>query len=392
MRPDYDIVILGGGCAGLSLASRLAASAGGGLRIGVVEPRHAYADDRTWCFWHIRPTGFEAAISKRWDHWRLAHGPRSVVRGSRKAPYAMVRSADFYRQAVGRLDAAAHIDLLMGTSAGRIVPRTGTCLEVETSSGPIAAGWVLDSRPTRGAAGGGHGLLQCFSGWEIEVERPAFDPDTVELMRFYQRGDGSISFFYTLPLSPRHALIEATVFSQFPVPYGTLDLDLRHEVERRVAGSGYRIVRRETGTIPMAPGRPPPTGHPRHLRIGTPGGAVRASTGYAFARIQRWAADCARSVLRHGRPIGHPPRRRVDDWMDRVFLQAIAARPDRAPGYFLDLFAGTPVDRLLRFLNDDAGMLDVMHVMMALPTWPFLQQAVRRPAMRAIPIGSEAVR
>ena len=40
---DTDVAILGGGCAGLSLAVRLATS---GLRVTVIEPRLGYGDDR----------------------------------------------------------------------------------------------------------------------------------------------------------------------------------------------------------------------------------------------------------------------------------------------------------------------------------------------------------
>ena len=40
---DTDVAILGCGCAGLSLAVRLA---GSGLRVTLVEPRLEYKDDR----------------------------------------------------------------------------------------------------------------------------------------------------------------------------------------------------------------------------------------------------------------------------------------------------------------------------------------------------------
>ena len=47
----YDIVIIGGGLAGLSLATRLAASRFQHLRVVVLEPRTQYVRDRTWCYW-----------------------------------------------------------------------------------------------------------------------------------------------------------------------------------------------------------------------------------------------------------------------------------------------------------------------------------------------------
>ena len=49
-HPDYDLIIIGGGCAGLSLARRLIEDEST-LRVLILEHRDAYSDDRTWCFW-----------------------------------------------------------------------------------------------------------------------------------------------------------------------------------------------------------------------------------------------------------------------------------------------------------------------------------------------------
>jgi len=55
MQPDLDLLILGGGCAGLSLGDRLAEqpSRPGGTMI--IEARQAYVNDRTWCFGRLAP-------------------------------------------------------------------------------------------------------------------------------------------------------------------------------------------------------------------------------------------------------------------------------------------------------------------------------------------------
>ena len=48
---EYDVMILGGGCAGLSLASRLAELGSNCPRVLIPEKRPVYSNDRTWCFW-----------------------------------------------------------------------------------------------------------------------------------------------------------------------------------------------------------------------------------------------------------------------------------------------------------------------------------------------------
>ena len=59
---DTDVAILGGGCAGLSLAVRLA---GTGLRVTVVEPRLEYEDDRVWSFFRTRPLTMTTSIVEK---------------------------------------------------------------------------------------------------------------------------------------------------------------------------------------------------------------------------------------------------------------------------------------------------------------------------------------
>jgi lycopene beta-cyclase len=48
MTPDTDVLILGGGCAGLSLAVALAERAPA-MRVDTLEARMDYTRDRTWC-------------------------------------------------------------------------------------------------------------------------------------------------------------------------------------------------------------------------------------------------------------------------------------------------------------------------------------------------------
>ncbi len=53
MHSHVDLLILGGGCAGLSLASRLAEFGKDAPKVLIIEQRESYTNDRTWCFWDI---------------------------------------------------------------------------------------------------------------------------------------------------------------------------------------------------------------------------------------------------------------------------------------------------------------------------------------------------
>jgi lycopene beta-cyclase len=58
-----------------------------------------------------------------------------------------------------------------------------------------------------------------------------------------------------------------------------------------------------------------------------------------------------------------------------VFLQVLAAKPERGPALFDTLFRKAPRDRLERFLSGSTKAADRVSVMASLPPLPFLQAA-----------------
>ena len=118
---DADALIIGGGCAGLSLAVHVveAAQRAGRAcpRVLVVEPRTTYTRDRTWCGWRISEHPFAAAVSHRWTRWAVVEGDRRVVRGTHGHPYEHIPADAFYALALRKLAAAPAVTLQLGVTA-----------------------------------------------------------------------------------------------------------------------------------------------------------------------------------------------------------------------------------------------------------------------------------
>jgi lycopene beta-cyclase len=121
------------------------------------------------------------------------------------------------------------------------------------------------------------------------------------------------------------------------------------------------------------------------LAIGSRGGRVRASTGYSVTRILTDSRAIARSLAEHGHPFVVPPDPRRDRVLDRVWLRALARERAGLEPAFLRLFAGAPIDGVLRFLDGRAGPGDVARVVRALPPAPFLRAAVLSAADTVLP-------
>jgi lycopene beta-cyclase len=371
-----DVVILGGGLAGLALAERLATRSAGG-RVVVVEPRTRYEDDRSWAFWAPTTSPWAAAAAARWDRWRFS--VRAGGDALCAAPgwcYAMVRSSTVYDAAQRAINASADVTLATGVRALRL-RRMGGQVEVETSTGPILARHVVDARPPDPGQLAASTMFQSFYGREIEWphDAPEAIADVMADMRCDEKG---FVFAYVLPLSARRGLVEITRFAPTPYGRGALAADLDALLGAR-GWAGARVLREESAVLPM--GLPRPTGEASIdavVRAGTAAGALRSSSGYGFLRIQAWADRCASAITGGGAPIPHPPEPGWRRWMDAVFLRALTDQPERAPEVFLRLASRVPPAALLRFLSDRANPGDVLRVMSALPSAPFLRAASSR--------------
>jgi len=102
-KPSHELIILGAGCAGLSLCCHL-------LDQGVTSPillldrRTGYADDRTWCFWNTRPTLFSPLISHAWHRWCVRDNDgHDAVQFQTGSGYSCIQGADFYAYALDQI-------------------------------------------------------------------------------------------------------------------------------------------------------------------------------------------------------------------------------------------------------------------------------------------------
>jgi lycopene beta-cyclase len=390
-EPDVDVAIVGGGLAGLSLAVRLAQA--GGPSVAVLEPRPAYARDRTWCFWPLRRHPFAAAVDRSWPAVAV-DGPGGPLRLDRGLPYQRIPADRLYALAQDRLARSDTVRLHTGVRVDGLAENADR-VRLDTSAGPMTARIAVDTRPPRP---GPAAWTQAFAGFEVETARPRFAPDTATLMAFRPE-PGAVRFFYVLPDGPTRALVEETRF--LPTRTGPPDPETAAQAVARYVGPDLVAQTPiERAAIPMDPGltgRPPPG---RIVPLGVRGGAGRAATGYAFLAIQRQADALAARLVRQDPatfgPMAAPaPRSTLVDAMDRLFLDVLRRRtldgpPEAAPALFEALFRRVPTPALQRFLGDAPRPADLVRVAAALPTGPFLAELARPAPASPGPAGVPA--
>jgi len=375
MSEVFDLVVLGGGCAGLSLSIALEAHGSRAPRTLVVESRPVYQNDRTWCFWSDRFQVLPYKIQHLWQTMGVSHGGQSVTLDCDLTPYHMLAGKDFYTSALASIDRQPNVTLQMGTSLEGEPIFDGNVWTLDTSAGRILARAVVDTRPPTKAVSGGSTLWQSFYGVEIECEAAIFDELKLDLMNFLDPDPRHVPFVYVLPVTPTRALIELTVFGAQPLGRSELSDQLSTAVAKLVDGALYDILRTEHGILPMGLSDPAGSAHKSFVRVGVMAGSARPSTGYSFQRIQTWAQACAASLARHKQPIPHQPDPLPLRLMDQIFLDVLKADPARGGAIFFALFSGVKTARVIRFLSGRGGVADSLAVVMAMPFAPFLRVA-----------------
>jgi lycopene beta-cyclase len=379
-----DLLILGGGCAGLSLARRLATLGDRCPRTQILERRSHYLPDRTWCFWNEPTAALTELIAHRWPVVSLAMGERVIQVACAETPYAMVPAAVFYQDSLAKLAQTPQLKLELDVAVLTTPQKVAGQWHVETSAGTRSAKNLIDTRPPTTLQPDSALLWQSFLGHEIECQTSVFEPGVAEIMHFATEARGAILFFYLLPFSPQRALLEVTVFAREPWQPDNFHPEMQAFLHRRLGDARYTILRSEHGVLPMGHPRTPPAADGSYVTAGLFAGGARPSSGYAFQRIQRWATDCAAALGAGLPPVPQRPDPAILRGMDQVFLRVLRRQPELAPELFLALFEKVEIAALVRFMSDRASVADCVAIVSALPAGLFLREIL--PTLRSSPI------
>lgn len=196
-------------------------------------------------------------------------------------------------------------------------------------------------------------------------------------MDFRTPQKGSTRFFYLLPIDERRALVEFTVFSPSRLQPSEYQSELKTYVEQLLGISHYTITEHESGAIPMTDQIMPKQMYPNVINIGTAGGAVKPTTGYAFSRIRRQAAQVCAQLESGQYPdskVKSPGRFR---FYDRLLLNILQTRGGLGKGIFSSLFRYTPIETIFRFLAEETKLQQEAKIFLQLPVPTFLKAVWR---------------
>jgi lycopene beta-cyclase len=382
----YEFLIAGGGGAGLGLAHALVEAWPEPPSILIIEKEAKNQNDRTWCFWGPASAPFTSLAKYSWSKLRICSQNYDQIIDLGDWRYWMVRGIDYYETIHHRLAKASSVKIRLG-KVDRIEEFDNTAL-VTLGDETVAAHWVFDSilksQDISSDTIHYHFLKQHFKGWEIESPVDIFDPQCATLFDFRTPQERSMRFFYILPFSPRHALVEFTLFSASLLPESEYDLALKNYLAQVLGLPAYTILAEEKGVIPMTDQPFQRRASPHVLNIGTKGGRVKPSTGYAFARMQQDALAIVDSLKRYRHPFALPRPPTRYRLFDSLMLQIMFRQGQLMEPIFLRLFERNPIQRIFRFLDENASLLEDAALISSLPPAPFLGALIRLAIFRRV--------
>jgi len=347
LQPRYDLVFLGGGCATLSLLTRLIESGACiDKRFLIIDPSDKKSNDRTWCFWEKGSGYFEKLVHHEWGELDFKQPRFSDSLDMDGYRYKMIRGIDFYEYCLQVLQASGQVDFLQDEITDWSIEKTDSQGEILNSSGEILritgkktekisvkANLIFNSIPLDlgKKQPGVVNLLQHFKGVIVESDQFNFDPHRATLMDFRVSQTEGTTFIYVLPLSKNKALVEYTLFTADLLSTEQYNQGIADYITTYLGVSDYKIVEEEFGIIPMTSQQFPWYANGA-FNIGTAGGQTKGSSGYTY----------------------YPG--------DQVFAT---------------LFEKNPAHRVFQFLDNETNLLQELQIISTLPTWPFLKAALK---------------
>ena len=349
---EFNYIIIGGGCAGLSLAYELEVhNKLNSKTLAIIEPRLEYKKDKTWSFWKVSGHNFDDCVKKNWKNFSINITNKTNYLKCDKYPYQSIDSGLFYKKINNKLKENKNI-----------------CFFKDIKEISLENSFIFNSVPSLKMDRGN--LWQHFYGVEIEAKNNFFDDTIMNLMDFDCDQRESVHFFYTLPYSKRKALVETTWLSELN---GSSQKDyesqIKNYIENHLNLKDYKIAYKEEGAIPLF--HPLNNNDKNKINIGTAGGMTRLSTGYTFLNIQEHSKYIRKNIENISKAKIFEINKKYQ-FLDRIFLRVLKKSPEKMPNIFFKMFNASP-NTVIKFLSNKSNLLEDLSIILKIPKWIFIK-------------------
>lgn len=378
---QYDYIITGSGCAGLSLLYRMLLDPVlKSKNILVIDKSKKKDNDRTWCFWEEEKGLFQSIVKHEWQSLIFKTSEFSRLFDLERYRYKMIQGKDFYEFV---LSFARSFDNVSFQTQTVISITANECdATVVTDQNSYHAKYIFNSTSLfNPEINSKNSLLQHFTGWVIKTEQETFNAKVGTLMDFTLDQKEGITFMYVLPTSSTEALVEYTLFSKNILQKEAYKNALTHYIQNDLKIDQYEITHKEFGVIPMSLAQFERGSGccGRVVNIGTAGGYTKPSSGYTFQFVQKNTAQIIKNLRAEIPPV---PQKSLSDkkyeWYDRTLLEVILSGKMEGKEIFGTMFSKRSPEKILKFLGNESSLLEDLQIVSALPIKHFLAAGLKQ--------------
>jgi len=349
---EFDYIIIGGGCAGLSLAYELEIN--DKLKektLAIIENREEYKRDKTWSFWKMFEHNFQDCVIKSWNNFTINTSEGFHELSNKSFPYQSINSEKFYKKINSKLRLNPNVSFFKNLNE----------INLENS---LVFNSVFEGELDKSK------LWQHFQGIEIETSKNIFDDEIVNLMDFNCDQKNDVHFFYTLPFSKNKALIETTWLSDLEDQHlMDYDLQLENYIKNNLGIKSYKINFIEKGAIPLF--YPSFNNDEKTINIGSAGGMTRLSTGYTFLNIQEHSKYIVKNIDKIEKLREYSLGKKYH-FLDKIFLRVMKNHPDKMPKIFFEMFK-TSSNSVIKFLSNKSNIFEDIKIISKMPKIIFMK-------------------
>lgn len=375
---QYDYIITGSGASGLMLAYRMSKDPFfNKLSILIIDKAKKDVNDRTWCFWENSIGEWDDIVYKSWNTilFKSNFFKKEIPLGSYS--YKMIRSIDFYKKLRKSLHSKSNITFIKDRVEH--IKDEETFVSVNTSTYQYKANKVFNSIDFKKSFENQTEypvLLQHFKGWFVETDVDVFNASIATLMDFTIQQKQNTRFMYVLPLSPKKALFEYTLFSKNTLSNDAYESELSAYIKNRGILK-YKIYEKEEGVIPMTSYKFWNHNSKNILHIGTVGGWTKASTGYTFRNTTKKTKHVI-DFLKKESDFRNFRKKTRFWWYDLLMIDVLTKDNHFGSKLFSKLFQKNSVSNVFKFLDDESNLIQEVRIILSIPPLKFIKAFLKR--------------
>ena len=373
----FDYIIVGGGLSGLHLSyCFLNDKYFKDYSILIIDKGKPKKQDNYFSFWESGAGNWDTILKNKWNKGHFFSSKGKVEMDFSDYNYKTLSSLKFKEHVKNKIKKNKKFKFINDTILK--IREENNDLVVVGNKRNYYAKHIFDSRlssSTIKKLKNHTSLKQHFVGWVVKTNKKKFNKKSFVFMDYRIRDKNSTAFTYVLPFKKDEALIEHTYFSKDECNKELYEAYIKNYLKKYYNISDFKILKSEAGVIPM-------TIYPFHkdstkniTKIGTAGGWVKPSTGYSFKNCEKYSFKILENI-KNGKDFRIVPKKGYF-FLDNILLGVLSKYNYRGETIFYRLIKRNSTKKILRFLNEESSLLDIIKIIISMRSIYFLKVFIK---------------